>query len=129
MPSGRILPPLERVSRCGLELEWHGRSSTAAPAAPLARLRVSSAVSRAGLPLTRFESSGPTVFFRASSAWFQAKSMQTTLRHNLFFSGPRAGINFNDGFGGGNVIDSNLLFNFCRESSDVKDRDACSSPT
>ena len=25
MPSGRILPPLERVSRCGLELEWHGR--------------------------------------------------------------------------------------------------------
>lgn len=30
----------------------------------------------------------------------------------------RAGINFNDGFGGGNLIESNLLFNTCRESGD-----------
>ena len=39
-----------------------------------------------------------------SSMWFQAKSCQTTLRRNLFFNGPRAAINFNDGFGGGNVV-------------------------
>ena len=29
-----------------------------------------------------------------------------------------AGINFNDGLGGGSVIEENVLFNFCRESSD-----------
>eukprot|EP00040_Diaphanoeca_grandis_P035793 m.225897 g.225897 ORF g.225897 m.225897 type:complete len:841 (-) comp33472_c0_seq5:209-2731(-) len=58
------------------------------------------------------------LYEKQSSAWFQAKSMQTTLRKNIFFNGPRAGINFNDGFGGGNIIENNLLFNFCRESSD-----------
>ena len=31
---------------------------------------------------------------------------------------PRALINFNDGFGGGNVIESNLMFNANRETSD-----------
>merc|ERR1712125_156196 len=31
---------------------------------------------------------------------------------------PRAAININDGFGGGTVIESNLLFNTCRESGD-----------
>lgn len=30
------------------------------------------------------------------------------------FNGPRAGINVNDGFGGGNQIEKNLLFNFVR---------------
>lgn len=55
---------------------------------------------------------------KQSAAWFQAKTAQTTLRGNVFFNGPRAGINFNDGFGGGNVIEHNLVFNFCRESSD-----------
>lgn len=34
------------------------------------------------------------------------------------FNGPRAGINFNDGFGGGNNVTNNVLFNFCRESGD-----------
>ena len=37
---------------------------------------------------------------------------------NIFFNGPRAGINFNDGFGGGSNVAENLLFNTCRESSD-----------
>jgi hypothetical protein len=55
---------------------------------------------------------------KQASAWFQAKAAQTTLTQNLFFNGPRAGINFNDGLGGGSVIESNLLFNFCRESFD-----------
>lgn len=32
--------------------------------------------------------------------------------------GPRAGINFNDGFGGGNSIETSLLFSFTRESMD-----------
>ena len=41
-------------------------------------------------------------------------SCQTHLEGNVFFSGPRAGMNFNDGFGGGNNVESNLLFNFVR---------------
>ena len=28
-----------------------------------------------------------------------------------FGQGPRAGINFNDGFGGGNILENNLMFN------------------
>ena len=55
---------------------------------------------------------------KQSSAYFQAKAMQTTITHNAFFNGPRAGINFNDGFGGGNTIANNLMFNWCRESTD-----------
>ncbi len=31
---------------------------------------------------------------------------------------PRAGILFNDGFGGGSTVTENLGFNTCRESSD-----------
>ena len=35
------------------------------------------------------------IWEKQSSAWFQAKAMQTTIVDNLFFNGPRAGINFN----------------------------------
>jgi hypothetical protein len=30
----------------------------------------------------------------------------------------RAGFNFNDGMGGGNLLDSNLIFNMVRETQD-----------
>jgi hypothetical protein len=43
---------------------------------------------------------------------------QATLAENIVFNIPRAAINFNDGFGGGSLIQANLLFNTCRESSD-----------
>lgn len=33
-------------------------------------------------------------------------------------NGPRAGVNINDGFGGGNVLERNLIINTCRESGD-----------
>ena len=36
----------------------------------------------------------------------------------VFFNGPRSGINFNDGFGGGHRISRNLVFNQCRQSGD-----------
>ena len=55
---------------------------------------------------------------KQSSLWFQAVTAQTTLRNNIFFNGPRAGLNFNDGFGGGDMITGNLLLNCVRESSD-----------
>ena len=51
-------------------------------------------------------------------AVFQAKSCETTFERNILFNGPRAGINLNDGFGGGSKISQNLIFNFCRESGD-----------
>ena len=58
------------------------------------------------------------MFQLQSSCWFQAKTAQTTIVDNLFFNGPRAGINLNDGFGGGNVIQGNTIFNQCRQSGD-----------
>eukprot|EP00475_Leptophrys_vorax_P015850 TRINITY_DN2221_c0_g1_i2.p1 TRINITY_DN2221_c0_g1~~TRINITY_DN2221_c0_g1_i2.p1 ORF type:complete len:721 (-),score=206.27 TRINITY_DN2221_c0_g1_i2:490-2652(-) len=57
-------------------------------------------------------------FQKQSSMWFQAKTAQTTLEGNIFFNTPRAAINFNDGFGGGNVVKNNVIFNTCKESGD-----------
>ena len=48
----------------------------------------------------------------------QAKTAQSVIRGNVFFNGPRAGINANDGFGGGDEISHNLVFSTCRESGD-----------
>ena len=58
------------------------------------------------------------IWEKQSSFYFQAKSCQNLLAGNIFFNGPRAGINFNDGFGGGSNLTMNLLFNTCRESGD-----------
>lgn len=52
---------------------------------------------------------------KQSSMWFQAKLCQTVIKGNINFNGPRAGINFNDGFGGANNVSDNLIFNQCRE--------------
>ena len=48
--------------------------------------------------------------------------MQTTIVGNLLFNGPRAAINHDDGFGGGNNISGNALFNWCRDSGDRETR-------
>eukprot|EP01046_Picozoa_sp_COSAG06_P056940 COSAG06_NODE_10930_length_1594_cov_2.349833_2_plen_205_part_00 len=48
---------------------------------------------------------------KQSSAWFQAQSCLNNISGNLLYNGPRALINFNDGFGGGSVVQNNLLFN------------------
>lgn len=58
------------------------------------------------------------MFEKQSSFYFQAKSCQNTIKGNIFFNGPRAGINFNDGFGGGSNVTENLVLNTCRESGD-----------
>ena len=58
------------------------------------------------------------VYQLQSSCWFQAKSARITLAHNIFFNGPRSGINFNDGFGGGNLVERNAMWNQCRQSGD-----------
>jgi len=58
------------------------------------------------------------IWEKQSSMWFQAKSCSNVLDSNIFYNGPRAGINFNDGFGGNSTLKKNLLFNTCRESGD-----------
>ena len=55
---------------------------------------------------------------KQSSFYFQALTAEATISGNIVFNIPRAAINFNDGFGGGATVSSNLLFNTCRESSD-----------
>ena len=58
------------------------------------------------------------IWEKQSSFYFQAKSCQNLIQGNIFFNGPRAGINFNDGFGGASNVTENLIFNTCRESGD-----------
>ena len=58
------------------------------------------------------------LFEKQSSFFFQAQSCQTTVAENIFFHGPRAGINFNDGFGGGSLVEKNLLLSTVMESGD-----------
>ena len=52
------------------------------------------------------------------SCSFQAQTTTSTHINNICFNGPRAGINFNDGMGGGHVLSSNLIFNMVRETAD-----------
>jgi hypothetical protein len=58
------------------------------------------------------------VFGKQTCAYVQSLSCQAEVSENVFFNGPRAGINFNDGFGGGNLMKNNLLFNYVRETAD-----------
>ena len=58
------------------------------------------------------------IFGKQTAAFMQSMACQTELRGNVFFNGPRAGVNFNDGFGGGNIMTRNLLFNYVRETGD-----------
>ena len=58
------------------------------------------------------------LYEKQASFYMQAKTAYTSLVGNVFFNGPRAGINFNDGFGGGDEIIRNLVFSTCRESGD-----------
>jgi len=58
------------------------------------------------------------IWQKQSSFVFQAIAYATTISDNVHFNGPRAGINFNDGFAGGDVLEGNLLANCVRESGD-----------
>ena len=58
------------------------------------------------------------VFGKGASSYRQSFTSQTELIGNVFFNGPRAGINFNDGFGGGHFLRNNLVFNQVRETVD-----------
>jgi len=58
------------------------------------------------------------LYEKQSSFFVQAKTAESRILSNVFFNGPRAGINSNDGFGGGDEIAYNLVFSSCRESGD-----------
>jgi len=58
------------------------------------------------------------IWEKQSSAYFQAKAAESLIEGNVVFNLGRAGFNYNDGFGGGDNITQNVLFNTCRESSD-----------
>ena len=58
------------------------------------------------------------LYEKQSSFFIQAKTARSLITGNVFFNGPRAGINANDGFGGGDEISHNLVFSTCRESGD-----------
>jgi len=58
------------------------------------------------------------IWQKQSSMYFQATSMHSHVERNVHFNNPRAGLNFNDGMGGGDVIEGNLLANCVRESGD-----------
>lgn len=58
------------------------------------------------------------LYAKQTSFFFQAKSANTTLAGNVFFNAPRAGINLNDGFAGGDTLERNLVFNAVRETQD-----------
>merc|ERR1712048_651355 len=58
------------------------------------------------------------LYEKQSSFYVQAKTAESTISGNVFFNGPRAGINFNDGFGGGDDVSRNIVFSTCRESGD-----------
>lgn len=58
------------------------------------------------------------IWEKQSSFYTQFKSGRNHLEGNIVYNGPRAHINFNDGFLGGSLVTRNLVFNSCRESSD-----------
>eukprot|EP01084_Bolivina_argentea_P030674 56800_1 len=58
------------------------------------------------------------IFEKQSSFYFQAKTCSNYIYGNIMYNAPRAGINFNDGFGGNTTLKKNLVFNCVRETSD-----------
>ncbi len=54
------------------------------------------------------------IFGKQTAGIFQSMATRTTIRRNVMFNGPRAGINFNDVLGGGHLVEHNLLFNWNR---------------
>lgn len=55
---------------------------------------------------------------KQTSCIFQALAGNTTFVDNVCYNGPRAHVNWNDGFYGNNWLEGNLLFNAVRETGD-----------
>ena len=57
-------------------------------------------------------------YIKQTAAVVQFLSRYTTISKSAMFNLPRAGVNINDGFGGGMTIAGNVMFNTVRETSD-----------
>ena len=58
------------------------------------------------------------IFGKQTSGYFKGIARANVVRENVIYNGPRAGVNFNDGFAGGEVLEGNLIFNMVRETGD-----------
>ena len=58
------------------------------------------------------------IITKQASPYFQTVAASNTVHGNVMYNGPRAGINFNDGVAGGDLISKNLVFNMVRETND-----------
>ena len=58
------------------------------------------------------------VYGKQTSCIAQQLSANSTFADNVCFNGPRAGVNVNDGFGGGHLFEHNVVFNSVRETGD-----------
>lgn len=54
------------------------------------------------------------IITKQASPFFQTVSCGNTISSNVLYNGPRAGINFNDGMGGGDLVSKNVIFNMVR---------------
>ena len=61
---------------------------------------------------------GIGVYGKQTSALFIGLADNVTMTECVLFSGPRAGININDGHGGGHNIERNVIFDWVRETQD-----------
>lgn len=60
------------------------------------------------------------IFGKQTSCYFQALTARSRFEDNVCFSGPRAGINYNDGFYGHSNATGNLVFEMVCVALDVK---------
>jgi len=58
------------------------------------------------------------IWNRQAAGYYQGLSRANLVKENIIHDGPRAGANFNDGFGGGLVFESNLLFNVVQDTGE-----------
>ena len=58
------------------------------------------------------------VYGKQTSCFAQQLSSNSTVVDNVCYNGPRAGINYNDGFGGNNLFKGNAVWNMVRETGD-----------
>lgn len=58
------------------------------------------------------------VWCKQSTGFFKSITRDNIIRWNVFHDGPRSGVNFNDGFAGGDILANNLMFNYVKESND-----------
>ena len=61
---------------------------------------------------------GIGVWGKQTAGYVQFLTANTTVRSNVIHDVPRAAISLNDNFGGGNMVDHNVIFNTCRETAD-----------